>query len=387
MTRIFVLFIVVFSLSVAVTKNLGASEGQSSEKHGIQIGGWLETGVFTNEYGSRGSNVSPFGNPDGHWGDNGNGAALGGLRNADFNVNQVGLYAHKERRLYCGWDWGFKVEGVFGTDAWIAQSWADGPNNHFDYAWGTGDYGFAIPQFYGEIGYHHWGLKIGRFDSPFAQDEYSATHRFFYSRSLAFNLDPVVGATGALLDYKFNNRLSVFGGWVAGFDTVANTYHDSVVLLGARTKVTKNVNLAYTAGIGTLGERAPAHFPKTDLFRQSLGTEWEINHCWQYNLNYNMVNYNSEHHRLAGYGLNNELIYKLSYRLAVGLRGEWYRDSGEITHESIDNYQISLGANWTPVSYMTIRPELRHDWAKDRFGAAADKDRQFSYGMAMVCRF
>ncbi|MGL6193744.1 MAG: outer membrane beta-barrel protein [Thermoguttaceae bacterium] len=361
----------------------------------FEVGGWMEAGIYGNEYGARAGNSAPFGNPDGQWGGNstgiGNGAALGSLRNGDFNMQQMGFFIEKKMDTRCGWDWGTRMEAVYGTDAWIAQSWGDGPDKKGDFGWGEGDYGLALPQMYGEVGYHKWSIKAGRFASPFALDPYAATERFFYSRSLAFNLDPVVGMTGALVNYDVNKCFSVFGGWTAGFDTLVNENDGSTGIFGARAKLGRTA-LGYTAGIGTLADLGAGG---ADVFRQSFSFDWYINRCWQYSLAYNMVNYSEfpGAGNAGGYGISNELLYKYNRCWAFGLRGEWYKNTGVepnnwTTPEGTNNYELTLGANWTPAKRLTIRPELRYDWCdENRFGKAGDKDTQVSGGCAAIVKF
>lgn len=64
--------------------------------------------------------------------------------------------------------------------------------------------------------------------------------------------------------------------------------------------------------------------------------------------------------RLEAYGINQELIYRINSRWSVGARAEWlhrYTKSG-LGHE---RYKFTLGANWKPVPWLTVRPEFRYE--------------------------
>jgi hypothetical protein len=98
----------------------------------------------------------------------------------------------------------------------------------------------------------------------------------------------------------------------------------------------------------------------------------------------------------AGYGINNELIYRANKRWAFGLRtGVLARDAG---NRDWDMYTVGLGANWTPNKWLTVKPEIRHDWTNGvaytpfnvRKGGNFLTDssaHQFSGGMSAVVKF
>jgi len=63
--------------------------------------------------------------------------------------------------------------------------------------------------------------------------------------------------------------------------------------------------------------------------------------------------------------------------------------------KNADWYTVSLGANWTPNKWLTVKPEVRYDWTKnsvDSFnykkGYPGDTKRdQLSGGMSAVVQF
>lgn len=173
-----------------------------------ELGGWVEAGGYWNQYGSNGRNVFPYGNPHENGG-NGNGRPFGGLQNGDVNMNQFGFHLEKEMHKHHGVDWGFRTDLLFGTDAWVAQTWRDADEHDsqtFDYHWGTGNYGLALPQLYGEVGYCDFTVKAGRFYSVFDKG-HLATDRFFYSRSLASVFEATTTQTGVVVEYELNHCL------------------------------------------------------------------------------------------------------------------------------------------------------------------------------------
>lgn len=107
------------------------------------------------------------------------------------------------------------------------------------------------------------------------------------------------------------------------------------------------------------------------------------------------------------HGLVQYLYYDVSDKLAVGVRGEWFRDDDGTRvagpREARDNpparlaaanyYGLSLGANVKPNANLTIRPEVRWDW-QVRDSAAAplaydsgNRSNQFLVGVDLILRF
>ncbi len=104
---------------------------------------------------------------------------------------------------------------------------------------------------------------------------------------------------------------------------------------------------------------------------------------------------------------------KIDDSLSLGARLEWFRDddgvrlSGAPVRESFTGgvpaggfltpaaaagnyYNITLGANWTPRSNLTVRPEVRWDWSDGTTGQpfnSATKDSQFTAAFDAIVVF
>ncbi|HEY8094655.1 MAG TPA: outer membrane beta-barrel protein, partial [Methylobacter sp.] len=65
------------------------------------------------------------------------------------------------------------------------------------------------------------------------------------------------------------------------------------------------------------------------------------------------------------YSLVHYLTYDLNQEWSAGLRAEWFHDDDGTRFSVVPGsyYDISAGANWKPRAWLTIRPELRYDWA------------------------
>ncbi|MDR0390354.1 MAG: porin, partial [Planctomycetaceae bacterium] len=113
------------------------------------------------------------------------------------------------------------------------------------------------------------------------------------------------------------------------------------------------------------------------------------------------------------YGINTELIYQYNCNWAFGFRSGWGRDINRFFYhnadgfnnpdnplQSYDNkYTFSVGANWTPRKWLTIKSELRYDKFEDTTAFNTTNDRggyrprrefktdQFSGGMSAIVKF
>jgi hypothetical protein len=135
---------------------------------GWTCGGWIEQGITFNGY-----------NP--HDGFNGT-VIMNDLAN-QWMGNQFWLYTEREiGEDNCGWDYGGRVDLVYGTDAFFMQM-KDG----LEESWDQNDqYLFSPLRFYLDLAYNNWTLRAGRFDNPVGYEPWDATESFLYSRSYAF---------------------------------------------------------------------------------------------------------------------------------------------------------------------------------------------------------
>lgn len=103
---------------------------------GLQVGGWAQLGYHSDftplsTAATRGQGFAFNDVPDG------------------FNLHQNWLYAEKVAESDgCCWDWGFRADLVYGTDAQKTQAFG---GNGWDNDWDYGVYGLAIPQLYAEF--------------------------------------------------------------------------------------------------------------------------------------------------------------------------------------------------------------------------------------------
>ncbi len=343
-------------------------------------GGLIEGGVYVNEYGN-----TDYRDPGGTGGwpylanspyERGNGlvpgnGSTGSLTTArtDATINQAYFFFGKELSKK-GWDFGGRASVMFGTDAWIVQSEGLEYGAGHNAGWRSGDYYTALAEAYFEVGYNKLSVKIGKFFSPIGSESIVANERFFYSTSDAFAITPNTHS-GALATWTPNKKLSIFGGWVNGYDRFFDDSDDNAFLGGFKYQFNKKLYLSYAAMVGTRtwGELSQGVTEDTDYFFQSFVVGFKPNKRWDYTFEWVLSNerdVSRENDKIVGkssvcygyYGINQELIYKLNKKWAIGGRFEWSHD---IDWPDEEKYSFTLGANWQPTKRLTVRPEVRYD--------------------------
>jgi hypothetical protein len=337
--------------------------------HGIQVGGWINGGVYYNQYG----NDQTFGN-----------APIPFVQHADSPMlNQAWIYADKPLDLEnnCT-DWGFHIDYMFGADGPDTQAFGD---EGWDNLWDAGRYyGSAIPQLYVEYGHCDWSVKAGHFYTLIGYEVVQAPLNFFYSHAYVMNYGEPFTHTGALVTKQVNDQVKVTGGYVMGWDSGFNNSNDAHEFLGSIswTSCDERLNVIYAVNFGDWGDgtrlddvalviNQPRGIPGNNgkIYDHSLVAIYDVNECVQYVFQSDYaVNWDLPGgQQTTWYGVNQYLFYTLSNCCKLGGRFEWFddNDGARVGTGKNDFYAITLGLNYTPNSNVCVRPEIRYDWASD----------------------
>ncbi|MDR2643371.1 MAG: porin [Planctomycetaceae bacterium] len=382
------------------------------------VNGYIETGFFANEYGAKNQYDNALPRQYRTWNQwSGNTKFLQNVGQTGGQLNQLYISTGRAVDGKHGLDIGGTVDFTFGTDARFVQ--AAGFEYQYDNAgakewqWGTGDYYSAFAQAYFEAAYKKWNVKVGKVYAPFGSNSYKSTDRFFYSLADTFAMVPAT-ALAAYTTYTVNKKFSVYAGW-AQPDQFGETSHDNAFLFGFDWDVGKRLHIAYALGVGENDRYKNAATPyTTEYFVQSLVATYKISSKltsifdWSlFNTNYKGTNGNTWEYIGGIYGINTELIYQYNSRWAFGFRSGWGRDINDYWYNdkfahtrSFDNkYTFSLGANWTPRKWLTIKSELRYDKFEgtrafnttddtgDYRDDAEHKKDQFAGGISAIVKF
>ncbi len=321
--------------------------------HSITVSGWLEGGIYGNQWGAVSN--GPIG--------------LRGIGDG-FTEDQLWVYAERKTDTKgCGWDFGGRVDYVFGVDGPQTQAFGD---RTWDFGWNTSrDYGSAIPQIYGEVAYNDLKVKIGRFYTPCGYELIEAPQNFFYSHCYSCVFGQPFTHTGFLGDYAYNEKLHLYGGWVNGWDEgFAGADGGSMFLGGTALTLTEKTTLAWYCSAGRLGTGdAFAGAASGDLYYNCLVLTCKITEKWMYVLEHDLgTNINVSPRTGVDnqwYEVNNYLTYKVNDCWSYGGRFEWFQDpqGARVVAGDRGNYfAMTGGLNYRPHANVTIRPELRYDW-------------------------
>ena len=378
-----------------------------SEKTGIFIEGWANGGATINDNASGVNGPVTFATQD------------------DFMLNQLYLILGRAAdsdgdRL----DFGFQVDVLYGTDHRFTQ--AIGLDIRQDRNNGiltgnvfsndnsaSGLYGVALPQLYAEafvpVG-NGLTLKAGHFYTIIGYEVVTAPDNFFYSHAYTMQYGEPFTHTGVLASYQVNDRISVTNGLVRGWDSWNDNNNAVSFLGGISVDVTDSTNIALSLISGSEQDEpniappgagwqlvSPNPGQSTDVNRtmyslvisQQIGEK--LKYVFQHDHGWDAPDSRASIGGVGGtfpgaewYGINQYLFYDLTEKLALGARGEWFRDDDgtRVGSASTGNFNatnyfgISLGANYKPTSCLMIRPEVRWDWQSDTtqglFGAGSN---------------
>ncbi|MCM2373070.1 porin [Aporhodopirellula aestuarii] len=348
--------------------DLGEPFSLFGEAHGITVGGWTQFGYHTKA-------VPLFNNrPD------------------EYQLHQAWLYAEKAIDTSSGFDFGGRIDYVYGTDAQDTQAFGIN-NDHWDNDWDHGStdngYGHALPQVYGEIGYGDLSVKFGHFFTLIGYEVVAAPDNFFYSHAYTmYNSEPFTH-TGALFTYEACDDITAYGGYTLGWDSGFEDNGDSF-LGGATVSLTDNYTVTYATTAGRFSKAFPDGGQSERGYMHSIVSDVTVTDKIQYigQSDYLRTKNAAGNVLRDTIGMNNYLIYTVSDCLALGSRFEWYQASGVFDNE-VDIYACTLGANFKPHANVLVRPEVRWDWVD---GVATgilenDDDQQTTFGIDTIFLF
>jgi hypothetical protein len=315
------------------------------------------------------------------------------------------LYLVGEHKLDCceGLDFGGRIDLMFGSDFYLAQS--DGLERRQDGSdkWNGEYYGLALPQMYGEVGNKTISAKIGHFYTPIGYEGVPAVNNFFYSKSYSYQFAGPFTHWGGIATWNPHQQISIEGGLVNGWDALDRDGNRTSFVGKATVRGCDDL-WSVSFGVITGDERTFDGQALTNRTRYSLIGSLQLTDRVQYVINHWLGNQADEFgngQSAEWYGIDQYLYYELNCNLKVGGRFEWFRDDDGVrvglNRPSNPNkppfvgnfYSLTLGANWTPMPNLMIRPEVRYDWF-DGTGVPYDdgnKDSQFTLGMDAILRF
>ncbi len=377
--------------------NTHAADGLIEEikDYGFTAGAWANGGVTYNA-------TDPS--------DNNNGPVTFTDRSGEFQLNQLNAYI--ERAVASEgdqWDVGVRFDVMFGTDAVFTQAFG-AINGGWDLGLLDGDrfYNLAVPQAYAEI-YAPVGnglkVKVGHFYTPIGYEVVTAPDNFFYSHAYTMQFGEPFTHTGFLGSYTIDKNWSVmagavtgsnFGGWDGNFDEQLGNWAGIGGVTWTSNDEGTSLNVSGT--YGATSETNDAGFGMYSVVFQHDITE-KAHMVLQHDHGYANGNAGLGTTDAEWYGLNSHFYYDIKDDLKAGVRAEWFRDQNgarvcyparTATCPGIAGsyYEVTAGITWKPKTWLSLRPNVRYDWAEgvDPFDAG-NKGEQFLFSTDFTVTF
>ena len=307
-------------------------------------------------------------------------------RSNEYQLNQFWLYAEKATDTSKkDFDWGGRFDALYGTNARLTtESGLESPHLN-----GPGNYGLALPQFYAELAYKKFKLKVGHFISPIGYFTVDTSQNFFNTIPYTYQWGEPFTHTGAMLSYQVDDSLVVSSGAIRGWDNF-DGHNGHLGNLTTWSKTFKDKSNLSQVLLLTQEPNFNSQF--TQRYYQSLVYTKPINDNWTY---VGQTDFGTQRNAtISGkqanwYGINQYLYYKVNDKWTWGVNGEWWRDEegfrvaqflpsnlpSGITGRpnGVNNlpggyagnfYQVTVGPRWYPTGKPNffIRPNARVDW-------------------------
>ncbi len=352
-----------------------------------RVYGWLDAGFLLNSDPAPSRYHGPYNQIDRNEG----------------GLNQAYLVAERELICDAGLDIGGRVDIMYGTDFFLAESKGLEKNPDGTASWNGDYYGLAIPQAYAELGNKTLSMKLGHFYTPIGYEGVPATGNFFYSKSHSYMFAGPFTHWGGIATWNPGSRLSVDAGVVNGWDTL-DRETDRAAFLGRLTYKDVCDRWSLSFGIISGDEDTGMQAGYTNQTRYSFIAKVRPTQ----RLEYVFHQWLGVQEDVFGpgqdsewYGIDQYLYYDLTCNLRAGARFEWFRDDDGVRlglsrpanpndASYVGNlYSLSFGLNWTPLRNIMIRPEVRWD-SFDGAGQPFDDgndDSQFLMGLDAILTF
>jgi hypothetical protein len=339
------------------------------------FGGWMAFGYYNNNNRlSRtfGDGLAFFDSPD------------------HLNLDQAWLYGEKVAEAGpCSAGWGYRVDMLYGVDAQKTQAFGN-DDGIWDVTWDHGNYGWAIPQAYGELAYGDLSVKVGHFFTIIGYEVVQATGNFFYSHSYTmFNSEPFTH-TGALGTYTGIEDVTLYGGWTAGWDTGFDQANGGSIFLGGISMpLGDSITGTYACTAGNFGLRSAGG----NGYSHSVVAIADLSENTQYVFQSDYAGSDGfgddPTFDARDYGINQYLFYTMSECWKLGGRMEWWK-SNTVTGSSASFYELTGGVNYKPHANVVVRPEIRYNWAPGENAASEAIGTDFNntvFGIDAVVTF
>ena len=294
---------------------------------------------------------------------------------------------------------GGRIDLIYGADATFTKS--IGFDDHVTADKTSEIYKLEIPQGYVELNTgvgDGLSVKAGHFYTLIGYETVPAADNFFYSHAYSMQYGEPFTHWGALASYPISDKVTVTGGLVRGWDNFSD-YGDGNLSFMGSIGITPNEDTSLTFALIQGNEG-----PHTNITMYSLVLVRSLSESLSLILQHDLGSKEGLQGEESSnwYSANSYLVYNLNEKVDLGVRLEWFRDENGTRVVGLrsgaggvpaDYYAASIGANYKPCNYFTLRPEVRTDYQDIKtastgkaFGHGSDST-QVLVGVNGIARF
>jgi hypothetical protein len=339
--------------------------GQWLEKYKFSVTGFVEGGYFID------TNNPRLGT--GLHGDSPTLVTFAGPYSNRFLLDQADMTFSKGIDSTKSWDWGFLVEGGYGTDDAYIHSHGildnrppNNPQNQLDLV--QANVSLLVPLGTGLT------INAGKFVGFLGEEVINPTGNLFFTHSYSFFYGVAATDTGVEFSYTFpklinGNDWTASAGVTRGWNQSTWDNNGAIDFLGeVKGNLTSALNLVLNLQEG----------PEAALDNSDYWTTFEAIPTYTISPSLTVSSdllYSDFPHGASGgtqaaqwYGAALYSNYKFNGMFAFNVRGEWYRDQGGFsTGTQANYYEATVGLQIHPLpndnifQYLQFRPEIRFD--------------------------
>ena len=324
------------------------------------------------------------------------------------------------------YDWGFKLQGLFGSDARFIHYLGELDNTMHEIVQPD------IVEAYLQL-HTPWlteggiDFKAGQFVTMQGAEVINATGNFFYSHTYSFNFGVPLKHTGLMITTHATPWLDIHTGVVRGINGGWDDNNDAVAFHGGLGLNFLDGKLAILSTVHVGPENDSVFEPlgidtgSTDDLRKIYSTQvtWKVTDSLTSITDFNYGE--DEGFNTEWYGVAQYLTYAICDTLSVGIRGEIWRDDDGFAAAQFGNHEdavklqrgifnnidprtvgggdttygaVTVGANIKCPKLkdrLVVRPEVRYDWTvaggrNHPYDDSTDHD-QFTVGVDVIFSF
>jgi hypothetical protein len=350
------------------------SLGDYLRPSGVHVFGWMNMGYTYASSGPGLLTVEPRQNRFGN----------------DFLLNQLYLAVEKPLRED-ELSFGFRADLFAGADASLQE-----PDGFIKVA-STNRFGFDLRQLYASA---HLpiltdggvDIKAGRQNSVIGYESFGAPYRPFYSNDYQWFYSEDTVFTGVSANWHVTKQLEIFNAITQGFNTFFTNKSGGPTYLGQVNYWLQPEQETRLTGTLLMGPERPASVSSGDM---TTIVELRIQQNWNPYLTQVVQSHLGwlEHGKAGGgfgqwYSLMNILVYHFTPHLDTNSRVEWYDDQdGATTGFRTAYVELTLGLDYHPHSWLSLRPEVRGDFADEGVFRGGRDHNQFTAAIDALLKF